>query len=292
MKTLIPTALATASILFAALPSQASPAGYWEGKASSYETPMKDANKELMRRVDAEFWFTVTWNADSATGTIAGEAQAVYDSVLKVENLPKATAAVPGGTVKFEPSVGGKLEGDNKRKFPIVGVISLGRDGNGTMMLRKVSDPAANAPVEPGKAPSWDAPMEFILRADPGVSGTMSKGGVSVSADSKGNVSGGVERKGGENKTSTGMGAGTGLSAEVILQKIPMTPFSPFASAAGTVSKRAGGPFIASFEEKAARRTIKWSARQVSGGERQVTLTPEMRREIEEMIRAAGNQRR
>lgn len=276
---------------------RANPGGYWEGKASTREVPMKDANKELTRSVELEMWFTVKWDLSTGTGTVAGEGQAVYDSVLKVENLPKATAAVPGGTVKFEPSVGGRLEGDNKRKFPIVRVIAVdAATGNGTMTLRKVNDPAAAAKPVPGAAPSWDAPMEFVMRADPGVSGTMSKGGVSVSGDSKGRVSGGVESKSGskgaESKTGFGQGANTGLSAEVIVRKIPMTPFSPFAEVPGNVSRRAGGPFIASFEERTDTRVMKWSARQLAGEQREPTLTPEMRREIEEMIREQRARRR
>lgn len=289
-----------AAILAASAHAQtgrANPGGYWEGKASTREVPMKDANKELTRSVELEMWFTVKWDPSTGTGTVAGEGQAVYDSVLKVENLPKATAAVPGGTVKFEPSVGGRLEGDNKRKFPIVGVIAVdAATGNGTMTLRKVNDPAAAANPVPGAAPSWDAPMEFVMRADPGVSGTMSKGGVAVSGDSKGRVSAGVESKSGskgaESKTGIGQGANTGLSAEVIVRKIPMTPFSPFAEAPGNVSRRANGPFIASFEETTNTRVMKWSARQLAGEQREPTLTPEMRREIEEMIREQRSRRR
>ena len=276
---------------------RANPGGYWEGKASSREVPMKDGVKELTRSVEVEMWFTVKWDPSTGTGTVAGEGQAVYDSVLKVENLPKATAAVPGGTVKFEPSVGGRLEGDNKRKFPIVGVVAVDAEtGNGTMSLRKVNDPAAAAKPVPGAAPSWDAPMEFVMRADPGVSGSASMGGVSVSGDSKGRVSGGVESKSGskgaESKTGISQGVNTGLSAEVIVKKIPMTPFSPFAAASGNVTRRAGGPFIASFAESTNTRVIKWSAKQVAGEQREATLTPEMRREIEEMIREQRLRRR
>ena len=87
---------------------------------------MKDGNKTLTRNVDAEFWFIVKWDPVAKIGTVAGEAEAKYDSELKVENLPKVTAPAPGGgTVKFEPSVGGKLTGDNRRKFPVVGVLMV-----------------------------------------------------------------------------------------------------------------------------------------------------------------------
>ena len=102
------------------------PAGYWEGTARASEIPMKDTVRTLTRTADAEFWFNVNWDPGRSTGTISGEAEAKYDAELKVDNLPKVTVPTPGGSVKFEPSVGGKLtDTDNRRKFPIVGVIAM-----------------------------------------------------------------------------------------------------------------------------------------------------------------------
>lgn len=279
--------LAAGSLTADAQPARAAPGGYWEGKATSNETPMKDANKSLTRKVEAEFWFTVSWDPATRTGTLAGEAQGVYDSVLKVENLPKVTAAVPGGNVKFEPSVGGRLEGDNKRKFPIVGVISVDpATGNGTLLLRK---------VDMRDGVSLDKPMDFIMRADPGVSGGISKGGASINY-SGGTVSGGVESKGGakgDSKTTTGQGVNTGINTNVIVKTIPMTPFSPFTSAPGLVSKRPDGPFVATFEDSGERHSIKWSAKQMGGEQRAgMRLTPEMQRLIEELLLQLRNQRR
>ena len=121
----------------------ATPAGYWEGTARASEIPMKDHVRTLTRTAEAEFWFTVSWDAGRRTGTISGEAEAKYDAELKVDNLPKVTVPTPGGSVKFEPSVGGKLtDTDNRRKFPIVGVITVDPgSGNGTLILQKVSAP-------------------------------------------------------------------------------------------------------------------------------------------------------
>lgn len=289
MKTIVATVVLIASLAAHAQPGRATPAGYWEGKASAHEIPMKDPNKELTRSVEAEIWFTVTWDPRSRTGTLAGEADATYDAVLKVENLPKVTAPVPGGSVKFEPSVGGKIAGDNKRKFPIVGVIMIDENDKGSLYLRKVDDRPQGSQqqqldAEARGAKSFDAPMNFVMRADPGVSGGISKGGGNINY-SRGAISGGVG--GASQEVQTGS-EGPG----VITQNIPMAPFSPFAPAGGTVTKRAGGPYVASYEEKAEKRTIKWTAKQMGGERREFALTPEMRRLIEEMVRELRAQRR
>jgi len=102
------------------------------GRSSIWRPP----NKTLTRTIDAEFWFTVTWDPVAMIGTLSGEAEAKYDAELKVENLPKVTVPAPGGAaVKFEPSVGGKLTGENRRKFPVVGILALDDSGSGTLVL-------------------------------------------------------------------------------------------------------------------------------------------------------------
>lgn len=59
--------------------------------------------------------------------------------------------------------------------------------------------------------------MEFTLRADPGVSGSIGGAAGSVGISSSGRVSAGA------------MGAEASAGGgNVIVQKIPMTPFSPF----------------------------------------------------------------
>ena len=258
----------------------ATPAGYWEGTARASETPMKDPVRTLTRTVDADFWFTVSWDAQRGIGTVSGEAEGKYDAELKVENLPKVTVPTPGGNVKFEPSVGGKLtDTDNRRRFPIVGVLRLDPGGSGTLVLQKVNAPAGTAAQqrdrEAGGSKTFDAPMEFTMRADPGVSGTLGGPMGSVTASSSGKVTAGA------------MGAEASAGGgNVIVKKIPMTPFSPFADKPGTVEKRPGGPYVASFELKDDKGTIKWSAKQ-SGGEKREPpkLTPEAQRQLEEIVR-------
>jgi hypothetical protein len=274
---------------------QATPAGYWEGSVTARETPLKDHARTLTRNVDAEFWFTVDWDKTRNIGYVSGEADAKYDAELKVENLPKVTAPVPGGSVKFEPNIGGKLtDTDNRRTFPIVGVLSIDQEtGKGTLILQKATvvdsrtqrqrlDDEAKGVKGP------DAPMEFTIRADPGVSGGISGAAGSVSANSDGTV---TASAGGDAsiEQSANLGGGGG---GVIVQKIPMKPFSPFSDAAGKVEKRRGGPFAASFEEKSDKHTIKWTAKQMGGEQREpVELTPEMRRQIEQLVEQLNRRR-
>ena len=267
------------------------PAGYWEGTVSSKETPMKDGNRTLTRSVDAEFWFTVAWDPVAKIGTISGEAQGKYDAELKVDNLPKVTVPAPGGaTVKFEPSVGGKLTGENRRKFPVVGVLALDGSGSGTLVLAKASSPQHEGADVP--AP-WDAPMEFTLRADPGVSGGISGRAGSLNYDTRsGRLSGsanfgGLDQQGAKGTGSTSQGVDTGRGGDLIVQKIPMTPFTPFREAGGKVVKRPGGPYTASFEENGDKYSVKWNAKQMGGEQREPPkLTPEMERQIEELRRS------
>jgi hypothetical protein len=266
---------------------RATPAGYWEGTARASDIPMKDTVRTLTRSADAEFWFTVNWDAGRGSGTISGEAEAKYDAELKVDNLPKVTVPTPGGSVKFEPSVGGKLtDTDNRRKFPIVGVITVDpSSGNGTLILQKVNAPpgtaAQQADRSAGGSKTFDAPMEFTLRADPGVSGSMGGPMGSVGVASSGRVTAGA------------MGAEASAGGgNVIVQKIPMTPYSPFAAKPGKVEKRPGGPFVASFEEKSDKHTFKWSAKQVGGEKREAPrITPEMQKQIDELSRLLGQRR-
>lgn len=278
-------------------PGRATPAGYWEGTVSTKETPMKDVNKSLTRTVDAEFWFTVAWDPVSKTGTLSGEADAKYDAELKVENLPKVTAPGPGGTtVKFEPSVGGKLTGENRRKFPVVGVLALDDSGSGTLVLAKAASPQS---ARAGVAAPWDAPMEFTLRADPGVSGGISGKAGSLNYDSRSGQLGGSANFGGLDKGYKGdqsgkkgsqgsgsQGVNTGLGGDLIVQKIPMTPFTPFREGGGKVVKRPAGPYAASFEESGDKYSVKWNAKQMGGEQREAPrISPEMQQQIDELRR-------
>ena len=249
---------------------RATPAGYWEGTARASETPMKDHVRTLTRTVEATFWFNVVnWDAQRGVGTISGEAEGKYDAELKVENLPKVSVPAPGGTVKFEPSVGGKLtDPDNKRRFPIVGALRLDGSGSGTLVLQKV-----NAPDRP------DKPMEFTMRADPGVSGTVAGPAGSVTVHSSGSVS----------AESFGAEAKAGPGNNVIVKKMPMAPFSPFTSKPAAVEKRPNGPYVASFEDRGEKHAFTWSAKQ-SGGEQRTApaLTPEAQRQVDEILRRLG----
>ena len=261
----------------------ATPAGYWEGTAYNHEIPMKDHVRQLTRTVNADFWFTVKWDPARKVGTVSGEADAKYDSELKVENLPKVTVPAPGGNVKFEPSVGGKLsENDNRRRFPIIGVLRVDPNtGTGTLFLQKVdarTTPGERTNVEAGGAAGYDTPMKFIMRADPGVSAGIAAGGSGVSVSNSGTVS-----------ADSGMGASAsanvGGGVGVIVKEIPMVPFNPFTSRPGKVAKRPGGPFTASFEERSDKFNTKWTAKQV-GGERRdsAPMTPEMQRQLDELM--------
>ncbi len=257
------------------------PGGYWEGSARASETPMKDHVRTLTRTADAEFWFTVHWDAGRNMGTISGEAEAKYDAELKIDNLPKVTVPTPGGSVKFEPSIGGKLtDADNRRRFPIVGVLRVDPDsGNGSLLLQKVNAPAGTRSQqldrEAGGSSTFDKPMEFTLRADPGVSGGFGGGAGNITIHSSGQV------------TAGGFGAEASAGGgNVIVKKIPMTPFSPFTSTSGKVEKRPGGPYVAAFEEKGDNYAFKWSAKQVGGEKRTApAITPDMQRQIDELIR-------
>ena len=98
--------------------------------------------------------------------------------------------------------------------------------------------------------------IEFTFRADPGVSASVGAGGLS----------------------STIPGGGTGAT----VQKMDMTPFEVFVGKA-KVEKRPGGPFAARAEEKGDNYAVEWSARQIGGEGRQVQMTPEMERALQEL---------
>lgn len=288
--------LATAAALAAsadtfAQPGRATPAGYWEGSVSTREIPMKDPNKSLTRSVEADFWFTVRWDAQRNIGYVSGEADAKYDAELKVDNLPKVTAPTPGGgNIKFEPSVGGKLtDTDNRRKFGIIGVLQVDpATGRGTLALQKAAAPPQGTrrqqlDNEAKGVGGPDAPMEFTMRADPGVSGGIGGAAGSVNVG-KGRISGSVG--GVEQSVDTGRGS------DLIVKKIPMTPFSPFRDAAGQVEKRPNGPFVASFADSGEKHTVKWTAKQMGGEQREtITLTPEQMQQIEELLRLLRQRR-
>ena len=222
-----------ACMVLAALPvacGEATKTGYWEGKGKMSSVPMKDRFRQLTRGADFDFWFTL-----DKEGVAAGEIVLVYNSELTVENLPSVSA----GGVSFSPKVGGKITDLNpKRKFPLVGTLT------GDQLQLAVATPE-----------SARQKIEFTIRADPGVSGSM--GGMTV----------------------PGGAAGVG---DVTVKKIDMMPFSPFIGPA-KVEKRPGGPYAASFESRTDKSSTEWSARQMGGEQRTVTLTPEMQQALERL---------
>ncbi len=204
--------------------------GYWEGKGKVRSVPMKDRFRQLTRDADFEFWFTL-----DKEGSAAGEIELTYDSVLTVENLPSVSA----GAVSFSPKVGGKITDLNpKRKFALVGVLV------GDQLKLAIATPEDARP-----------PIEFTIRADPGVSAGF--GGM----------------------TMPGGAAGIG---EMNVIRIAMKPFTPFEGMA-KVEKRPGGPYAASYEARANNFSTEWSARQMGGEQREVKITPEMRQALERL---------
>lgn len=204
--------------------------GYWEGKGKVRSVPMKDRFRQLTRDADFEFWFTL-----DKEGSAAGEIELTYDSVLTVENLPSVSA----GAVSFSPKVGGKITDLNpKRKFALVGVLV------GDQLKLAIATPEDARP-----------PIEFTIRADPGVSAGF--GGMTI----------------------PGGAAGVG---EMNVIKIAMKPFTPFEGVA-KVEKRPGGPYAASYEARANNFSTEWSARQMGGEQREVKITPEMRQALERL---------
>jgi len=210
-----------------------SPAGYWEGEGLISSTPLDDGVRTLTRNAEFEFWFSL-----DADGTALGEITLTYESVLTVDGLPDLSVPGVGGvSANFNPEVGGEItDEDPTRIFPLVGIHSEG-DGLTLAMV-------------PGEEPE---PIEFTIRADPGVSAGFDVGGA-------GSV--GIE----------GQGSGT------IAYVIDMTPFTPFGDAEyAEVEKRPGGPYAAHFELEGDDFAVEWSAVQQSSDTQTVTVSDEMR---------------
>jgi hypothetical protein len=211
------------------------PAGYWEGKGRASEVPMQDRFRQLSRSADFEFWFVVDKQRNAT-----GEIELRYDSTLTVDNLPSASA----GSVSFSPKVGGKITDlDPRRTFPLVGVL----DNDGLTLA--IATPEAQR-----------QPIEFTIRADPGVSAGLGP------------------------VTLPGGAAGIG-EKDVI--RIPMKPFTPF-NGAGKVEKRPSGPFAARFDARGGNWAIEWSARQMGGEQRKIERTPEMQDALRKLRQQVG----
>ena len=188
--------------------------GYWEGKGTAKEVVIKDSVRQLTRSAKHEFWFNVEKN-----GAVTGEIEVTYDSQLIVKGLPSVSV----GVASFNPEVGGEITDlDPTRKFPLTGTL---QDGKLSLEIA--------TPEEDRK------PIEFTIRADPGVSAGIPIGKLSIGVP------------------------GNGIGKTGIIE-IPMTPFSPF-SGAGKVEKRPSGPFADSFEKGAENWSVQWSARQMRG---------------------------
>jgi hypothetical protein len=217
-----------------------SPAGYWEGEGTFRSTPINDEARTLTRDSDFEFWFSLNSN-----GEAAGEITLTYDAVLTVEGLPSLSFPGVGGiSAGFDPEVGGEVtDEDPTRVFPLVGVYS---DDDG-LTLAMVA----------GEEPD---PIEFTIRADPGVSAGFDVGGA-------GSV--GIE----------GEGSGT------IAYEIEMAPFTPFdASDHAEVEKRPGGPYAAHFEFDGEDIAIEWSAVQETSDTQTVDITDEMQEALDSLL--------
>lgn len=146
------------------------PAGYWEGKGTAKEIPMKDAFRTLTRSASYDFWFTVGEGGDAV-----GEIEMVSDSDLRVDNLPQVTVPLPFSSMTFAPSVGGRITDLNpRRKFRLVGVLAK------QQLTLEIATPEDARP-----------PIEFTIRADPGVSAGFNipkHGGGSVRGNDKSQV--------------------------------------------------------------------------------------------------------
>lgn len=222
------------SVLLQGCGQSPAPYGYWEGKGQASEMPMNDEVRKLTRRATYEFWFTL-----AETGDAVGEIELEYDAELVVVGLPSVSVPVPGGAgVSFNPEVGGTMTDlDPTRKFPLVGVYD-----EGTLLLN-IATPEADRP-----------PLEFTIRADAGISGSMSVGPVGIGDVASGN-------------------------AQIYVEKIEMTPFSPFDTGA-VVEQRASGPYAVAYESKGDNFSIEWSAVQRNQEQGEFELTPELEQEL------------
>lgn len=217
-----------------------SPAGYWEGEGTLRSTPIDDDARRLTRDADFEFWFSL-----DANGEAAGEVTLTYDAKLTVEGLPSLNFPGFGGiSAGFDPEVGGEItDEDPTRVFPLVGVYN---DDDGLTL-------AMVAGEEP-------PPIEFTIRADPGVSAGFDVGGA-------GSV--GIE----------GEGSGT------IAYEIEMAPFTPFADTDhAEVEKRPGGPYAAHFEFSEEGVAIEWSAVQQTSDTQTVDITDAMQEALDSLL--------
>lgn len=177
-----------------------------------------------------------------------GSAVGEAEVVYDAELKVENLPQVSAGFVSFNPEIGGKVtDPDPRRRFPIVGFYDPGEQ---KLEMTAVVD-------------STSPKIEFTLRADPGVSGGMS--------------------------ASSGFGDSYGFSgspgAGVIVEKMPMTPWSPFGESGAEVRKRPGGPYEARYEEHGDDYQIQWSARQMGGEQRDVELTPEAERALQNLRR-------
>lgn len=102
-----------------------------------------------------------------------------------------------------------------------------------------------------------DRPMEFTIRADPGVSGGLA-GSAGKLGYNKGKLT--AETAGGGE-----FSANAPDNPNLTVITIPMRPFSPFNDSPAKVEKRSGGPYAATFEEKGSDYSINWSAKQMGG---------------------------
>ena len=143
----------------------ATEAGYWEGEGHSRELLLKDELKALRRESNFSFWFVL-----DDSGEAVGEVDISYEAELRVDGLPKVTVSAPGGSVSFQPEVGGSLTDlDRSRTYPIVGLL----DGDELKLMVATRE-------------SQRKPMEFTFRADPGVSASLGIGAGSVGVPGKG----------------------------------------------------------------------------------------------------------
>jgi hypothetical protein len=244
--------------------------------------PLKDHARTLTRSVKADLWFTVTWDAARGEGTVFGEADAAYEADLVVENLPKVTAPVPGGSVSFEPNVGGTITSDKRRKFPVIGFLRVDPGtGKGTLTLAQGSVPDTRTDAQrtddEAKGATWPgAPMTFTIRGDPGVSGGLSGAAGAVRYEG-GRISGGA----GGAEVSADAPASDGS----VVIAFPMKAFDPFDADPGRAEKRPGGPWVASYERRAGTTSVVWSAKQTGGETRESPpIPPDLRRQLDELV--------
>lgn len=150
----------------------------WKGSGKFSSLPLDDGFRRLTRDADFDFEFDV-----DEDGNVSGEITLTYSAVLTVDNLP----SVDVGIASFDPNVGGEITDPNPvRTFPLVGTLI------GDELTLELGTPEDERP-----------PIEFTIRADPGVSAGLGAGGTIIGAPG---------------------------DEQIIL--IDMTPFSPFGDAA------------------------------------------------------------